>query len=193
MEANSMLNIFKNLYNAKPIVSKRDSPSERLCAAILRDYWCYDEYGKLKPSYGKGFLDRELLISGNKYNVVSKSPVNDSFELIVKDDSGKKVFSTKILYGQYVTNPNHHILYIDDFCRYTPQRQGVGKEMAKYIRELAENMGFTIIGVHIVAQPNLYKDAMNQEQLKAFYDNYLNSKNVRLESMENGNCVSSID
>lgn len=188
-----MFNIVKNFFNTKPVTSKRNSPSERLCDDIQRDYRRDDGEGNLRPFDGKGFLDKQLFINGNKYDVVPQSPTNDSFELIVKDESGKTVFSAKIFYGPCVTDPDCHILYIDDFCRKTPYRQGIGKEMAKYIRELAENRGFTIIGIHIVAQPNLYEDAMSDEQLKVFYNNYLNGKNVKLESMENSDCVGSVD
>lgn len=186
-----MSNILKNFFNSKLMISKRDSPSERLCADIQKDY--YDKEGRLRSCDGKGFLDKQLLINGKKYDVIPKSPTNESFKLVVEDESGTEVFDVKMLYGPHITAPDQHILYIEDFCRETPNRQGVGGEMANYIRELAENRGFTTIGAHVVAQPYLCKDAMDQEQLEKFYEEHLNGENVKFKPMENSDCVSSVD
>ncbi len=191
-----MLNIIKNL---KSVICKRNSPSERLCDDIQRDYLHICEKENLKQSNKKGTLDKYLIINGNKYYVVPVYPSNNSFELVVKDESGEEVFCATILYGLYRTDQNQHtkksqhILYIEKFSRKTPHRKGIGKEMAKYIRELAESRGFTIIGAHIVALFDPIRDTMKQEDLEVFYRNFLNGKNVRFVPMENSDCIDSVD
>lgn len=124
-----------------------------------------------------------------KIDVVPCNMGSGTFELDVKDVTGKRVFIAVLLYGPRRSNPYQHMLYIEAFQRLTDHRCGIGKEMAKYIREMAESRGFNVIGVHAVAAPFTCIDAMDQEQLKEFYKKYLNGKKVSLEFMENNDDV----
>lgn len=184
-----MSNIVKNFFKTKPKTDEGKTPSQQLWDDIQRDYYCCDEMGNYKLSDEKGFLDKEVFINGNKYCLVPCDLSSCSFRLNVTNEADDTVFSVVILYGQNVCDSNQHILYIQEFYRLTECRCGIGKEMAKYIREMAESRGFSIIGVHAVAEPYAHIDAMNQEQLENFYKEYLNGENVRLELMENSDCV----
>lgn len=191
-----MFNFIKKI---RSVNCKRNSPSEKLCDDIQRDYLCTFEKENFEQSNQKRILEKDLIINGNKYYIIPVSPSNTSFDLVVKDEYGEEVFCATIIYGIYCSERgrhsknNEHILYIDKFRRKTQCRKGIGREMAKYIRELAESRGFTIIGAHIVASFNPFNNTMQQEELEAFYKKYLNGKNVKFVPMNNSDCIDSVD
>ena len=185
-----MFNIIKSFFKkAKATADKEITPSKKLWDDIQKDYYYYDEIGNYKLSNQKGFLNKELLINGNKYYFVPCCLESTTFKLEVKDEADKDVFTVKILYGPRCSKPNQHVLYIETFQRLTDYRCGIGKEMLKYVREMAESRGFNVIVVNAVAMPCTCKDAMNQEQLEKFYEKYLNGTNVSLEFMNNSDDV----
>lgn len=167
------------------------SPSRKLCNDIQDDYWGYDQDKHYTLLNKKGFLDKELCINGKKYNVVSREQTNASFGLTVKDANNVDVFNLVILYGK--NSDNQDIIYIERFCRLSDQRCGIGKAMANYVKELAESRGFGIIGLHSVAEYDKRRDTMNQEQLDAFYTNYLNGNNVKYVPMNDSGSLTSIE
>lgn len=183
-----MLNSIKGLLKKQP-KHEENTPSKKLWRDIQKDYYYCDELGRCKLSDQKGFLDKELFINGNVYHVVPCNFGSGTFELGVKDAAGNSVFKVVVLYGPHRSNPQQHVLYIDSFNRLTDHRCGIGKEMAEYIRKMAESRGFNVIGVHAVAAPYECKEAMNQKQLEEFYKKYLNGKNVSLKFMENSDHV----
>lgn len=163
------------------------SPSRKLCNDIQDDYWGYDKDNHYTLLDKKGFLDRDICINGENYNIVSSEQNNASFKLTVKNANNVDVFNLVILYG--VNSDNQDIIYIERFYRLSDNRCGIGKAMANYVRELAESRGFNIIGVHSVAEFDESRGTMNQEQLDAFYTNYLNGNNVKYIPMKNSDSL----
>lgn len=174
------------LFKSKVTINKKETPSRKLCDDIQNDYWGSNRNNR------NGFLEKELCIDGNKYYVVSSEQSDCSFKITVENTYNTKVFSMQILYGKKRDSNDQHIIYIERFCRLSDHSCGIGKEMAIYIRNLAESRGFQIIGVHPVAETVADKGYMNQENLKKFYKKYLNGENVKLEFMDNSDCVSSV-
>ena len=183
----SIKKLFKNKLNQT--MAEEYTPCKKLWDDIQRDYYFCDEMGNYRPTGQKGFLNKELFLKGNKYYVIPRYFDSGTLKLIVEDESENDVFSVVILYGSRFSNPNQYILYIEDFSRLTDSRCGIGTEMLEYIKRMAKDRGFNIIGVHAVAAPNACKGAMNQEQLEAFYEEKLNDKSIRLEYMNNSDDV----
>lgn len=180
----------KKLFSKK---NKEISPSRKLCNAIQRDYWGCDDNGQYLPLGKKGFLDREFCINEKTYSTVSSDQSNVSIKITVKDADDKDVFRLTLLYGEKEGCDNEHIIYIERFQRLSEHSCGIGSEMARFIRELAENYGFKIIGVHPCATINEKMGYMSQEKLKEFYERHLNSDHVKLEFMRNSDCIKYIN
>ena len=177
--------LFGKLFKSN-VINEQETPSRKLCDDIQNDYWGSNRDNR------NGFLEKELFIDGQKYNVVSSEQSDSSFKVMVEDEYNTKVFSMQILYGIKRDSNDQHIIYIERFCRLNEHSCGIGKEMAIYIRNLAESRGFQIIGVHPVAETVANKGYMNQEELEKFYKKYLNGENVRLEFLDNSDCISSV-
>lgn len=184
--------LYNKLLRSNVIINEKETPSRKLCDDIQNDYWGFNQDNRYTLLNKKGFLEKELCINGQKYNVVSSEQNNTSFKITVEDIYNKRVFSMQILYGKKCDSSDQHIIYIERFCRLSDHSCGIGKEMAIYIRELAESRGFQIIGVHPVAEAVADKGYMDQENLEKFYEKYLNGENVKLEFMNNSDCVSPV-
>lgn len=185
--------LFDKLFSSNLKINKKETPSRKLCDDIQHDYWGLDQNNRYTLLSKKGFLEDEFCINEQKYSVVSSEQNNCSFKIAVEDIYSKKIFEMQILYGNKSNSSDQHIIYIERFCRLSDHSCGIGRQMAIYIRKLAESRGFQVIGVHPVAEIVGNKGYMNQENLEKFYKQYLNGKSVKLEFMNNSNNISYVD
>lgn len=166
-------NLFKSMFK------KKQTPSQRLYKALL------DNGG-----FEKNIKDK----NGKLHKIESDKPSNEYFELRVKScEDESVVFNAVIMYGVDREDKNKNIIYIEKFGRQTEEAYGIGKEVAKFIREIAEKYRFQYIQCNAVATFNPMMKYLEQEKLEEFYFKYMNGKKVIFEIVPNSDHIDFFD
>lgn len=142
--------------------------------------------------YEKNALKKEVLTTDNtSCKIISSFHSPEAFTLkAISNIDNTEMFFAELSYGKDRMDSNIHIIHIDKFGRTTKDSLGLGKEVAIFIREIAEEFGFQYIQCHakaaIYPPENKY---LNQEQLELFYEKYLNGKNTSFKLVKNSSHI----